>query len=284
MSGSKARHSTLKACATSPGRSGGLVYGPLLKGKQARRILFVTLICLVWFPDSQRLAGETVTLLRVESEGACPALWQTPLGQFWGRVDDKRPLENQIQEQLTEEVYQNSTVRVSQGDVVLDVGSNLGTFTRHALKNGARIVVAFEVAPTTITCFKRNFEKEILENRVILVKAAAWRSEGTVRFKLGRHSGMSRVTPKGDFEVPATTIDRVVTDIGLKRVDFIKMDIEGAERHALAGARQTLARFHPRMALCIYHRRDDPEVIPRIALEAYPDYKVKTNGAQAYFF
>jgi hypothetical protein len=64
------------------------------------------------------------------------------------------------------------------------------------------------------------------------------------------------------LQLPATTIDRIVCDLSLPKVDFIKMDIEGAERRAIPGSARTVASFRPRMALCLYHLPDDPEVIP----------------------
>ena len=84
--------------------------------------------------------------------------------------------------------------------------------------------------------------------------------------------------------MPAVTIDETVEHLGLDRVDFVKMDIEGSERYALKGAHRTLSRFGPRMALCIYHREDDRELIPQIVLEARPSYRVDTTRDQAYFY
>ena len=60
----------------------------------------------------------------------------------------------------------------------------------------------------------------------------------------------------------------------LDRVDFIKMDIEGAEQRAVVGAKNTIARFRPRMALCIYHVQDDPKMVPKLVHDAVPDYRV----------
>ena len=77
------------------------------------------------------------------------------------------------------------------------------------------------------------------------------------------NSGMSSLAiERGgeDVEVALTTIDQLVSDLRLPRVDYIKLDIEGAEREALRGARRTLANHRPRILLESYHRHDDLEV------------------------
>jgi hypothetical protein len=60
-----------------------------------------------------------------------------------------------------------------------------------------------------------------------------------------------------------TTIDELVRSGIAPRVDFIKMDIEGAELDALRGAMHTLRRDRPRLAISLYHRISDFETIPR---------------------
>ena len=66
--------------------------------------------------------------------------------------------------------------------------------------------------------------------------------------------------------------------MGLASVDFIKMDIESAERHAVRGALQTLQEFGPKMTISIYHREDDPEVILEIVLGAQLAYRMVSSG------
>lgn len=75
-------------------------------------------------------------------------------------------------------------------------------------------------------------------------------------------------------EAPLTTIDELVEGLRLPRVDFIKMDIEGAERRAVVGAKHTIAKYRPRMALCIYHVAGDEVMVPKLVLDAVADYKV----------
>ena len=85
--------------------------------------------------------------------------------------------------------------------------------------------------------------------------------------------------------VRAITLDEMLDELKLDRVDFIKMDIEGAERHALSGARRTLAARKPRLAICIYHAPDDPVAVPRVIQEANATYQTFTrHGFQAYFY
>ena len=112
------------------------------------------------------------------------------------------------------------------------------------------------------------------------MEAAAWESPGTLQFEVhDRYSTHSKVSQGGALEVRAVTIDAEVAKLGLESVDFIKMDIEGAERNALRGALHTLQELGPKMTIAIYHREDDPEVIPAIVLGAQPAYRmVSTEG------
>ncbi len=227
-----------------------------------------------------------VRLKDATGDGPCAYLWETSIGDFWGRFTDERLLEALLLEQIVYKYYQNDIVSISEGDLVIDAGGHLGTFTRLALESGARKVVVFEPEPTNITCLQRTFEKEIRERTVVLIEAAAWDETTNLRFQVADvdNSGTGRIATEGEIEVPAVTIDETVADLGLDRVDFIKMDIEGSERHALEGARHTIERFAPRMALCAYHRPDDPQAIRKVVLSGRPTYQMKDAEAYMYFY
>jgi hypothetical protein len=68
------------------------------------------------------------------------------------------------------------------------------------------------------------------------------------------------------------SIDDYVARQGLTRVDFIKMDIEGAEDAALSGAAETIRRFRPKLAISAYHKPDDMIVLPRRIRSILPAY------------
>jgi hypothetical protein len=65
-----------------------------------------------------------------------------------------------------------------------------------------------------------------------------------------------------DDAIPTTTLDTLIREGTIARIDFIKMDIEGSELAALKGAEKTLREQRPRLAISLYHRREDFHAIP----------------------
>jgi hypothetical protein len=89
--------------------------------------------------------------------------------------------------------------------------------------------------------------------------------------------GASSIVLDRNYEcekISVTTLDKFVEENKLERIDFIKADIEGAERDMLKGATNVLKTFAPKLAICTYHLPDDPEVLEKIIREANPDYTV----------
>jgi len=218
--------------------------------------------------------GESMPLKVLERDTEpCPVLWGTLFGSFWGRETDREALGLVVLEQVFA-IYQQGPVRIRPGDVVFDVGGQLGVFTRIALTKGAAKVIVFEPEPTNIACIEKTFAREITSGQVVVVKAAAWKEKGNLRFKgntltfrLGAETDMN-----GSIEVSAVTIDAIAQHPGINRVDFIKMDIEGSERYALAGAEKVLKKYGPRLAISAYHLPDDKDVLPRSIYEISPSY------------
>ncbi len=85
----------------------------------------------------------------------------------------------------------------------------------------------------------------------------------------------SNVVREGLINVALTTIDELMVDLNLDRVDFIKMDIEGAKQNALKGATHTLAKYSPRLAVASYHLESDQLNIPTIVTAANDAYQME---------
>jgi FkbM family methyltransferase len=225
-----------------------------------------------------RRIESTSRMVRRDRDGF--ELWHTESGNWWiargGRID----LLNELEEQVSR-IYGDERLGVQHGDVVLDCGAHWGFFSRTALDAGARLVVAIEPAPENLVCLKRNLAPEIAEGRVIVYPKGVWDKADVLRFYLDRHRSAadSFVFRKKDAEtlnhIPVTTIDKLVEELRLDQVDFIKMDIEGAERRAIIGAKETLVKWKPRMALSVYHLKDDAVVIPKLVTQTMPRYQIQ---------
>jgi FkbM family methyltransferase len=158
---------------------------------------------------------------------------------------------------------------VQPGDTVVDVGAHVGTFGDDALRRGAARVIMVEPDPVNVECIRRNFPREIAEGKVIVVPEGAWDKVATLPFSIGvANSGTGSLvySEQGGsvVDVPVRPLDDILERIGIREVQFIKMDIQGAERAALRGAGRTLARSKPRIQLDMDHRPDDPVVLPQV--------------------
>lgn len=232
----------------------------------------------------EQMARISATSRRVPAEREGFARWQTPFGEFWAPAGtDMRFL---LAEQSLD-VYGQAELGVQSGDLVLDCGANIGTFTRSALTAGAERVIAIEPSPRNVYCLRQTFRKEIDEGKVVVVDAALWHEAGVMGMSAFSNSALDSLVMRNRaesrsevtrVEVPLTTIDAVVADLGIDEVDYIKMDIEGAERNALRGAVQTITNHHPRMAIAAENLPDDIRVVPETIRGFAPSYH-QINGS-----
>ncbi|MGH9720301.1 MAG: FkbM family methyltransferase [Bryobacteraceae bacterium] len=209
-------------------------------------------------------------------------LWETPNGPLWFPRDENPAF---LLAEQSRQIYGDKSHGVQSGDIVFDCGAHAGVFTRQALELGAKKVVAVEPESINLEALRRNFAAEIEQGRVVVVAKGVWDKEGSLSFHVSEtSSGMHKFEETGanpaDKALPLTTIDKLVDELRLDRVDFIKMDIEGAERKALAGASKSLAKFRPRMAICTYHLQDDPVEVVAAVRRALPDYQVECGPCE----
>jgi FkbM family methyltransferase len=124
--------------------------------------------------------------------------------------------------------------RLRPGDLFVDVGANVGTYTILAADLGAS-VVAVEAAPDAAALLRENVALNGFED-VRVVEAAAGASNGLVRFTEG-FDDLNRIDPDGTAEVEQVTLDSLIGD---QQVAGLKVDVEGFELEILKGAARSL--------------------------------------------
>jgi FkbM family methyltransferase len=231
--------------------------------------------------ESARITGRIIAGSHLVKEERGLSLWSTPKGQYWIPKGNRYVLPFNLAE-MERHIYGSGEHFVHAGDIVLDCGASDGDFTQEALKAGASKVVSIEISPITVECLRRNLAPEIAQGRVMVYPKGVWDRDDSLVLNVNdsnfaANSVVLRWGPMHatTLKVPLTTIDEIVTELNLPKVDFIKMDVEGAEVRAIAGARATMARFKPRLAIAAEHKPDDEFTIPAAVRRVRADYQMQ---------
>lgn len=170
--------------------------------------------------------------------------------------------------------YEPAGIGVSTGDVVIDAGGGWGDTALYFAQNAAR-VFCFECIPSNVKVMQQNLEMNAtLAPRIRIVPSALWsRSHEKLAFEdrgPGSKPGSSGLT----VEVVTQTLDDFVSANSVRKVDFVKMDIEGAEPQALVGAEQTIRKHRPQLAISLYHHVEHFASIPKWIADLDLGYKL----------
>lgn len=132
--------------------------------------------------------------------------------------------------------------RIRPGDVVFDVGANVGFFSLLASKlvGPTGQVYAFEPFPRNLDYLGRHLRMNDVRNVVVQSLAIA-ATTGVARFGDGENASQGRLTDVGELQVQTASLDDLIAKTIVRTPTFIKMDIEGAESEALRGAPTLLA-------------------------------------------
>lgn len=126
------------------------------------------------------------------------------------------------------------------GDVFLDIGANIGSYTLLAAGAAGATTLAFEPDPGTAQSLRRNIALNRLEDRVTVHETALGEGDGTVRFSCGLDTVNHVVTGEGNGtfrEVPVRRLDALMDG---RQPLMMKIDVEGYEEPVLRGAASVL--------------------------------------------
>ena len=160
-------------------------------------------------------------------------------------------------------------IECAPGDMAVDAGGCYGdTALYFAHKAGPQgRVASFEFLPVNVSVFGRNMElNPDLAARIRLYERPVYSTSGQKLFVVGNGPGTQVLPISSDpkaLKVQTLKIDDLVASGDFPRIDFIKMDIEGAELEALKGSESVLRQFKPKLAITVYHDFNDFWTIPQ---------------------
>jgi len=162
--------------------------------------------------------------------------------------------------------FPKDVLQLSRNEVFIDCGAydgdTIAEFRRATGDHFARIV-AFEPDPKNFAALKYAVNGD---RRIALEPYATGARRETVLLSLGGTG--SRISSTGTCEAQTITLDEALEGVA---PTYMKFDIEGSEPDALEGGRETIARYRPKMAVCLYHAPDHLWTIPLRLSELLPN-------------
>lgn len=156
-----------------------------------------------------------------------------------------------------------------EAETFIDVGGYDGytsaEFIRHCPQYSS--VHVFEPEPANYQACRKKLESHA---NVHIHNVGLSDQCGQVR--LNPHGSASKLSDEGSVSIQLNRLDDLTDEIGIP--SFIKVDVEGEETAVIAGATATIARHHPRLAICVYHTPSDFWKIPRRILSLHDGYRI----------
>ncbi|OBZ07886.1 hypothetical protein A8L34_24975 [Bacillus sp. FJAT-27264] len=166
--------------------------------------------------------------------------------------------------------FETGLISLSNDEVFVDCGAYTGDTAEEFIKQtegNFKKIYSFEPEESK---HKHYLEKFSDDSRVELLPYGVWKENDTLKFN-ALDNVCSSFEESGDIEIKVVSID---DSLELSPVTFMKMDIEGSELEALRGAEETIRKYKPKLAICIYHKPLDIVQIPQYLKEIVPEYKI----------
>jgi FkbM family methyltransferase len=163
------------------------------------------------------------------------------------------------------------TIRPELGDTVIDGGACLGdsalVFSNAVGSTGK--IFAFDPVADHLDVLAHNVKQFPWANVVVVPYGLSDRNIDCDPIVLNQYAPGFR---PGNQRIPLTTIDNLVRNQTISKIDFIKLDIEGAEVEAIRGATESINVFKPKLAISVYHKPNDLFEIISYIKNKFPFY------------
>jgi FkbM family methyltransferase len=153
------------------------------------------------------------------------------------------------------------------GECFADIGSYDGYTTKEFIKRCPQYdkIFIFEPEETNMKNTKNNLKEY---NNIHFFQNGISNKKEILKFDVSGSS--SKIDENGSLVINVDTLDNLIQN----KITFIKMDIEGYEQNAILGSTKTIKKYHPKLAISVYHKPNDLWKIPELILNIREDYRI----------
>lgn len=164
-------------------------------------------------------------------------------------------------------------------DVIVSGGTYNGKHIDRALKMNSKITAyLFEPNKKYYQYLSETYKSH---DNIKVFNYALYNKETQLPFDLSDELGAQIVNEHSKYDYWIQTVRLDTMDIG--KVSLIELDIEGSEIQALNGMRNTILKYHPKLAICVYHKISDYIEIPKLVLNYNSHYKLYFRQHSCYY-
>jgi len=178
---------------------------------------------------------------------------------------------------VTDDQYFPDIIKLKDNEVFVDCGAydgdSIDLFIKNMGSKSLMKIYAFEPD-------KKNYMMLLARNypNLTAIQKGCYSEKTTLHFRDGDSTG-SAIDDTADFTVDVDTIDNILQG---EKATYIKMDVEGVELAAIEGARNTIVTHKPKLAISVYHKKEDLISIPQLILSLNPNYKLYLRQHSIY--
>lgn len=181
-----------------------------------------------------------------------------------------------------DQYFPKEIIRLQEKETFMDCGAYHGEsivdFVGNLEKQNIKeyeMVFSIEAESENVKELKKTSEKY---KNVEVVPAGVW-NESTRLYMSSGKGDNSQISAEGTESIDVRTIDDILAG---REATYIKMDVEGSELKALQGAENTIRKFRPKLAVCVYHKLEDLIEIPEYIYQLCPDYRFYLRNHSPY--